>query len=95
MVGFPGDPVVKNLPCNARDTGSIPTVGRSHMPHTPSPLATTGENQHAIRKTYHSQKMKENKYINLKKKKYMWLVASYGEVQPVDSGIKMLFFNNL
>ena len=22
--GFPGGPVVKNLPCNARDTGSIP-----------------------------------------------------------------------
>ena len=22
--GFPGDPVVKNLPCSAGDTGSIP-----------------------------------------------------------------------
>ena len=29
---FPGGPVVKNLPCNARDTGSIPGPGRSHMP---------------------------------------------------------------
>ena len=24
--------MVKNLPCNARDTGSIPGPGRSHMP---------------------------------------------------------------
>ena len=29
---FPGGPVVKNLPCNARDTGLIPGLGRSHMP---------------------------------------------------------------
>ena len=28
---FPGGPVVKNPPCNERDTGSIPTLGRSHM----------------------------------------------------------------
>ena len=30
--GFPGDPVVKNPPCNAGDTGSIPGPERSHMP---------------------------------------------------------------
>ena len=29
---FPGDPEVKNPPCNAGDTGSIPGPGRSHMP---------------------------------------------------------------
>ena len=29
---FPGGPVVKNLPANAGDTGSIPGPGRSHMP---------------------------------------------------------------
>ena len=29
--GFPGDTVVKNLPANARDTGSCPGPGRSHM----------------------------------------------------------------
>jgi len=29
--GFPGGPGVKNQPCNARDTGSIPGLGRSHM----------------------------------------------------------------
>ena len=28
---FPGGPVVKNPPANARDTGSIPGPGRSHM----------------------------------------------------------------
>ena len=30
--GFLGGPVVKNLPCIARDTGLIPDPGRSHMP---------------------------------------------------------------
>ena len=29
---FPGGAVVKNPPANARDTGSIPGPGRSHMP---------------------------------------------------------------
>ena len=28
---FPGGPVVKNLPANAGDTGSIPGLGRFHM----------------------------------------------------------------
>ena len=28
---FPGGPVVKNLPVNARDMGSIPGLGRFHM----------------------------------------------------------------
>ena len=30
--GFLGGAVVKNLPANAGDTGSIPGPGRSHMP---------------------------------------------------------------
>ena len=29
---FPGGTVVKNQPANAGDTGSIPGLGRSHMP---------------------------------------------------------------
>ena len=33
--GFPAGPVVKNLPCNARDTGSILGLGRSHMQLSP------------------------------------------------------------
>ena len=32
MQGFTGGPVVKNPPCNARDTSSIPDPGRSHIP---------------------------------------------------------------
>ena len=32
MLDFPSGPVVKNLPCNARDTSLIPGPGRSHMP---------------------------------------------------------------
>ena len=31
---FPGGPVVKNPPANAGDTGSIPGLGRSHMPRS-------------------------------------------------------------
>ena len=30
--GVAGGPMVKNLPCNAGDMGSIPGLGRSHMP---------------------------------------------------------------
>ena len=29
--GFPGGPVVKNLPWNARYTGLVPGPGRTHM----------------------------------------------------------------
>ena len=29
--GFPSGTVVENLPANARDTGSSPGLGRSHM----------------------------------------------------------------
>ena len=32
--GFPGGAVVKNLPAKAGDTGSIPGLGRSHMPQS-------------------------------------------------------------
>ena len=32
--GFPGGAVVENLPANARDTGSSPGLGRSHMPQS-------------------------------------------------------------
>ena len=30
--GFPGCPAVKNPPTNTGDMGSIPGLGRSHMP---------------------------------------------------------------
>ena len=32
VMDFPGGPVVKNLPANAGDMGSIPGPGKSHMP---------------------------------------------------------------
>ena len=43
---FPGGPVVKNLPANARDVGSIPILGGfhklgstlAHMPQLPRPM---------------------------------------------------------
>ena len=30
-LGYPAGPVVKIMPCNEMDTGSIPGLGRSHM----------------------------------------------------------------
>ena len=36
--GFPGGPVVKNLPANGKDTGSSSGPGRS--PHTSGQLST-------------------------------------------------------
>ena len=35
---FPGGAVVKNPPANAGDTGSIPGLGRSHMPRKTKPV---------------------------------------------------------
>ena len=32
--GFPGGAVVKNPPANIGDTGSVPGLGRSHMPRS-------------------------------------------------------------
>ena len=46
---FPGGPVVKNLPCNARDTGLIPgqRTPKSHMPEEQLSLqARTTEPEH-------------------------------------------------
>ena len=34
LADFPGSTVVKNLPANAGDTGSIPGPGSSHMPRS-------------------------------------------------------------
>ena len=31
---FPGSPVIKNPPCNARDTGLIPGLERSYRPQS-------------------------------------------------------------
>ena len=31
MLGFPGGSVVRNLPANIEDMGSIPGLGRFHM----------------------------------------------------------------
>ena len=32
ILDFPGGPVVENPPANAEDTGSVPGLGRFHMP---------------------------------------------------------------
>ena len=54
---FPGHPVIKNPPCNARDIGSIPAqkTGISDVVGQPRPCATM--------KTQHSQ---INKYLKKK-----------------------------
>ena len=36
--GFPDGSVVKNPPANAGDMGSIPDLGRSHMPRATRPV---------------------------------------------------------
>ena len=36
--GIPGRLVVKNLPCNAKDAGSIPGLGRFHMRRLTKPV---------------------------------------------------------
>ena len=41
--GFPGGSVVKDLPANAGDTGSIPGPGKSHAVKQRSQRATTVE----------------------------------------------------
>ena len=56
-MGFPGGPVVKNLPANAGDTGSIPALGRLHMPPGQlSPYTTAIEPAHP--RTYAPQQEK-------------------------------------
>ena len=37
--GFPGGPVVKNLPCKAGDADSTLGLGRSHMLRATEPLS--------------------------------------------------------
>ena len=37
-MGFPGGPVVKNVPANARDAGLIPGLGRSPGEGNDNPL---------------------------------------------------------
>ena len=34
-LSFPGGSVVKNLPANSGDMGSIPGLGRTHLPQIP------------------------------------------------------------
>ena len=41
--GFPGGSVVKNLPANARDMGSVLGLGRFHMPQSIQACAPTSE----------------------------------------------------
>ena len=35
--------MVKNLPANAGDTDSIPSLGRAHMPRITKPVTTSAE----------------------------------------------------
>ena len=54
---FPRGPVVKNLPCNAGDTGPIPGRG-TNFPHAEgllSPSATTREPAHRDKRSFMTQ----------------------------------------
>ena len=46
ILDFPGGAVDKNPPANSGDMGSIPGLGRFHMPQQLSPCATTTEPVH-------------------------------------------------
>ena len=54
---FPGGPVVKNLPCNVGDAGSIPGQG-TKIPHATEQLnllATTRESVHPNKRSHTTQ----------------------------------------
>ena len=53
--GFPGGPLVKNLPANAGDTGSILGPGRYHMPRASKPVCHYWAHA-AQRRSHHSEK---------------------------------------
>ena len=83
---FPGGPVVKNPPCNARDMGSIPGQ-RTKIPHAAEQLslsATTTEHVshnywvHVPQQRSHVPQPRPNstKYINTNK--YFFLMVEYG-----------------
>ena len=58
MRGFPGGPMVKNSPCNAEDTSSIPGQG------TKIPRDTEYLSSHTItRESLHLNKQKEIPHI--------------------------------
>ena len=49
--GFLRGPVVKNPPCNARETGSIPGLGRSYMPAALGPRHHDSRSLHTLEST--------------------------------------------
>ena len=58
--GFPGGSVVKNLPANAGGTGSIPGLGRSHIPqskplrHNIEPVLGNKKNHYNEKPSHHN-----------------------------------------
>jgi len=76
---FPGGPVVKTLPAYVGDTGSVPGLGRSHMPHSKlRPCTTTRDLVHCNERSCMTMKIPHavtkttcsliNKYLKIKKK---------------------------
>ena len=62
---FPHGLVVKNLPCNTGDMGSIPGQG-TRVPHAveqPSPCTTTRESMHLNERSRKTSCGQINKYI--------------------------------
>ena len=65
FLGYSGGPGVKNLPCSAKDAGSIPGQGRSHMPRghmhsfwacTLEPLSCNSWSPPALEPVLHNQR---------------------------------------
>ena len=70
--GFPGGPVVKNPHCNTRVMGSIPGLGRFHMPqskeaHAPQLLSPRDETTVYLEPVLHNKRSHHNKSAHHRK----------------------------
>ena len=63
--GFPGDSVVKNLPANAGDTGSIPGLGRYSGEENGTPLQYSCLGNPMDREAWRLQPMEVTKQLDM------------------------------
>ena len=56
FLNFPSGLVVKNRPANAVDTGSIPSLGRFHMPQATKPVYHSFQSPHTWGPVLHNQR---------------------------------------
>ena len=72
---FPGGPVVKNLPVNSGDTGSIPGPGRSHI--APSPLTfNLSQDQGLFKWVSSSHQVAKELEFQLQHQSFQWIFGT-------------------